>query len=205
MSSTSGHPRLKPNQNTKGMKMKTQIKTLCVAIAVTGLLGVSAMAQQIPAQTQQRAMIQGGQTQALVQPGVQPIQQNPFYFGMQIELRRNNWGRTTLRVVGVTPGSPAQMAGLEYGDEIRRVNGRGFRFATDSYHAVRMMNQFVVSPVTGGPAPAVAMVVGPGAPPNPIARMVVRNVRNGQDVIVNVYPTRVGGGAPAVAAATAGG
>ncbi len=202
--------------------ISSQFKRLLGAICVVCLVGSSVMAQNnggqdsaVQPMIQQPAVGgQQGQAQAFVQPQiqpyVQPIQQNPFYFGMQIELRRDHWGRTTLKVVGVTPGSPAQMAGLEYGDEIRRVNGRGFRFATDSFDAVRRLNSYVSSPFLGGPAPAAgaaAMVVGPIPSPSPIARMVVRNVRNGRDVYVNVYPTRVsgGGGAPAVAAAMSAG
>lgn len=191
--------------------MKTQIKSLLVALAITCVLASAGFAQQMTGpQTRIDAPVQT-QTQQYVLPGVQPIQpvpQNSFYFGMRVVLKRNGWGQTTLQVVEVTPGSPAQQAGLEYGDEIRRVNGRGFKFANDSFDAVRMINQFVLTPVFGGPAPAggaggvTALVIGPMPSPNPVARMVVRNVRNGQDVIVNVYPARVGGGgAPAVAAA----
>lgn len=202
-----------------GTKTKTRIKSLIGAVVITCVLGSIAVAQQPGAQAmiQQPAVgNQNGQVQAYVQPGVQPsfiqpIQQNPFYFGMQVELKRDSWGRTTLRIVGVTPGSPAQRAGLEYGDEIRRVNGRGFRWATDSFDAVRRLNQFVSNSGFGGPAPATAgaaaMVVGPMPSPNPIARMVVRNVRNGMDVHINVFPTRIGGGggAPAAAAAMSAG
>ena len=188
--------------------MKTQIKSLFVAIVVTCVLTSVGFAQQM---TTQQTVIEPqvqAQTQQYIMPGAQPIQQNPFYFGMQVVLKRDAWGRTTLQVTSVTPGSPAQRAGLEYGDEIRRVNGRGFRFANDSFDAVRMINQYVMMPVYGGPAPASggapAILLSPMPTPNPMARMVVRNVRNGRDVIVRVYPTRVGGGgggAPAVAAA----
>jgi len=200
------------NQIQREMKMKTQIKNLIAAIVATCVLGSVGFAQQPQSVLEQQA----GQAQAFVQPQIQvqphvaPIQQNPFYFGMNVELKRDRWGRTTLRIVGVTQGSPAQQAGLEFGDEIRRVNGRGFRVAINSFDAVRMVNQFVTGPVFGGPAPAAqALTISPYPSPRPIARMVVRNVRTGQDVIVKVFPTRVGygGGAPAVAAAavTAGG
>ena len=203
----------KSNQ-IKGNEMKTQIENLIAAIVATCVLGSVGFAQEMTIQEPQTVLEQqAGQAQAYVQPQVQvqprvaPIQQNPFYFGMNVELNRDRWGRSTLRIVGVTPGSPAQQAGLEFGDEIRRVNGRGFRMAHDSFDAVRMVNQFVSSPVYGGPAPAApavqALTVPPYPSPRPMARMVVRNVRTGRDVIVNVFPTRVGygGGAPAVAAA----
>ena len=91
---------------------------------------------------------------------------------------------------------------MEIGDEIRRVNGRGFHYATDSYDAVRKLNQYVlgsgqVAPASGG---AQALVVGPPQV-SAIAHMIVRNVRNGQNVSLNVYPTRIGGGvAPAISA-----
>lgn len=185
--------------------MKTQIKSLFVAIVATCVLTSAGFAQQIVTpQTVPNAAVQV-QPQPYVMPGGQPIQQNPFYFGMRVVLKRDGWGRATLQVVEVTPGSPAQLAGLELGDEIRRVNGRGFKFANDSFDAVRMINQFVSTPVLNGPAPAggvAALVIGPVPSPNPVARMIVRNVRNGQDVSVNVFPHRVGGGgAPAVATA----
>jgi membrane-associated protease RseP (regulator of RpoE activity) len=196
-----------PKFKTKGMKMKTQIKSLFVAIVATCVLTTVGFAQQMMTQqTVIEPQVQT-QTQQYVMPGVQPIQQNPFYFGMNVELKRDGWGRTTLRVVGVTPGSPAQRAGLEFGDEIRRVNGRGFRLASDSFAAVRMINQYVMTPVYGGPAPAsggaAALLISPMPTPNPVARMVVRNVRTGRDVIVKVFPTRVGGGGGAPAAAAA--
>ena len=73
---------------------------------------------------------------------------------MQVQLIRG-YGGTTLRVVSVTPGSPAYRAGLEYGDEIRTVNGQGFGYARDSFDAVAMMNRYVDSWVSS-PAPAVA-------------------------------------------------
>lgn len=188
--------------------MKTQITNLLVAVVATFALASVGSAQQTTIQQpeiQTRVM----PVQQYVQPGVQPIQQNPYYFGMSVAINRDSWGRTTLRIVNVTPGSPAQLAGLELGDEIRTVNGRGFRFATDSFDAVRRMNQYVITPAFGGGGPAPAVASGVVAAyvqlpnPNPIARMVVRNVRNGQNVIVNVRPTRVGGGpiAPAAAAA----
>lgn len=190
--------------------MKTKITNLSLVIAF--IVSSIAVTQDANAQQTTVASPQGAQDQLYIQPigpRVQPNQQNPFYFGMNVELKRTRWGATTLRIVSVTPGSPAQQAGLEIGDEIRRVNGRGFHHATDSYHAVRLLNQYVLGsshpvPVAGGGGVASAIVL---APPrlSTIAQLVVRNVRNGQDVSLNVYPTRVGYGGGASAALSAGG
>ena len=147
-----------------------------------------------------------GSAQAFVQPGAEdrlllPPQlppQNPYHFGFNVVLLRD-WNGTRLRIVSVTPGSPAQLAGLEVGDEILRVNGRGFRFARDSFDAVRLLNQHVIESFEPS-LPAVAAAITPGCrtrliqPPGisrALARMVVRNVRNGQHVRVRVYPNRV--------------
>ena len=184
--------------------MKTQItKTLALAIAT--IVGFVAATSEANAQIVTAPNV--GQPQVYVQPQVAPIPQNQFYFGMNVELRHCQWNGTTLRIVGITPGSPAQQAGLEIGDEIRSINGQGFGNATDSYDAVRLMNLFVA--VGSGPAPASGgvgvAVVGPPAAGPPVARMIVRNVRNGQNVALAVYPTQVGGGAPAAAASVVGG
>ncbi|MFK7767664.1 MAG: PDZ domain-containing protein [Mariniblastus sp.] len=196
-----------------------KVANLLVALAATLTMGALANAQQT--NFAQQGQTQTGQaqlkTQVLVGPQVgpqispiQPVQQNQFYFGMRVELVRSAWGQTTLRIVGVTPGSPAQQAGLEFGDEITTVNGRGFSYARDNFDAVRLMNQFVSFTGGGGGAPAVAAgggvqaMVAPGwpSPQRPTASMVVRNVRNGQLVNVTVFPQRrFGGGAPAAAAA----
>ena len=100
----------------------------------------------------------------------------------------------TLRVTRVTPGGPAQRAGLEVGDEIRTVNGYGFQQATNSYHGVYLMNQFTAinasAPAAAAPAqasPSVQVAPSPSQGP-PVARMIVRNVRNGQNVQLSVYP-----------------
>ena len=186
--------------------MKTQIaKTL--ALAVSAIVGMVALTSEANAQGIAPSIIQ---TQPYVQPQVAPIPQNQFYFGMNIELRQCQWNGTTLRVVGVTPGSPAHQAGLEIGDEIRQVNGSNFVSAVDSFDAGRLMNLFVTT--GSGPAPAAsggtqALVVGPVAPGPPVAQMIVRNVRNGQNVAVTVYPTPVGGigGTPAATATVVGG
>lgn len=181
--------------------MKTQLTNLFVALVATVSISTTANAQITNAQ-QPAPQAPGTQQRALVAPPqvIQPQPQNKFYFGMNLKLKRN-WNGTTLRVVSVTPGSPAQRAGLEYGDEIRTVNGQGFHYANNSFDAVSMMNQFVN--FSGG-APAVAASGYYIPPPQPVAQMVVRNVRNGQNVSVTVYPTQLGGShSPAVAASVA--
>ena len=183
--------------------MKTQIKNLVFA-----LIAVAALATNANAQEQTTAALQTGPAvvgpQAVIAPPyLPPVQQNQYYFGMQVQLIQG-WGGPTLRVVSVTWGSPAQRAGLEIGDEIRTVNGRGFGYAQNSYDAVRLLNQFVgnyggVVPTAAAPATAVSGIYGPWA--SPIANMIVRNVRNGQDVSLIVRPTFNGGlGGPAPAA-----
>ena len=129
---------------------------------------------------------------------------NPYYFGMSVALKRDSWGTTTLQFVNVTPGSPAAHAGLETGDEIRSVNGNGFELATDSFDAVRILNRNV----QGGPPPPLP----PGSDkvvilgfPSPNAKLVVRNVRNGQDVLITVYPSTSNISPAAPARARAGG
>jgi membrane-associated protease RseP (regulator of RpoE activity) len=138
-----------------------------------------------------------------------PQPQNEYYFGFSIQLVSDAYGGKTLRIVSVTPGSPAQQAGLEIGDEIRSVNGLGFLHAPDSFVAVNMLNRFVSpNPLGGGTVPATAAgvqaYVAPGHHHQPIANMIVRNVRNGQDVAVTVrpQPRAVVMPAPAAAAAT---
>ena len=195
--------------------------TFTNALALLAVLTASALTSSADAQVNQPTLQQGTQQTAIQQgqavprvvPGyVAPAPaQNRYYFGMNVELIRGYYG-TTLRVVSVTPGSPAHNAGLEYGDEIRTVNGRGFEYARDSFEAVSMLNQFVDS--WGGVAPAapaaaggaVAAYVAPPLPsPQPIANMIVRNVRNGQNVSLRVFPavTQWGGAAPAQAAPAA--
>jgi membrane-associated protease RseP (regulator of RpoE activity) len=184
--------------------MNKSITNLVVAVVATLAFNTVANAQQDFGQTTQQTQTQT-QTQQYVVPTVQPPQQqNNYYFGMSVELRRGYTG-TTLRIVNVTWGSPAQRAGLEVGDEIRTVNGRGFQFANNSFDAVAMMNRFVNA--NSAPAPAAAASVqGAQAhyilPPvlQPTAQMVVRNVRNGQNVFVTVTPERRGWGGPAPAA-----
>jgi membrane-associated protease RseP (regulator of RpoE activity) len=142
-----------------------------------------------------------------VQPSVGNGQnENPLYFGLNAQLV-NGFGGAALRVVSITPGSPACRAGLEVGDEILTVNGQGFNYARDSFEAVAMMNRFCLStPVGGGPAPAAEAFTRvntcPAPQPQPIASMVVRNVRNGQNVSVTMHPT-IRGYTPAPAAPAA--
>lgn len=185
--------------------MKTQIKNMIFAAIAMLALTVTANAQGL--QGQQYAVPAVGQP--YVAP---PVNQNPYYFGMHVDLIPAGWGQR-LRIASVTFGSPAQQAGLEVGDEIISVNGNIFSGARDSFDAVRMLNQFVGSNF-GGPAPAYAapavaaqaVQVTPNYSQPPIASMVVRNVRNGQNVSVTVRPILRGGvpagPAPAAAAAT---
>ena len=200
--------------------MKTTILTTAAtlfAVSVLSNFAVAQVSQLQPAVTQQTQVQEGGQFQQGVaqaavvgqpQTRVSPVigspMPNKYYFGMQLQLVRG-YGGSTLRVVSVTPGSPAQYAGLEYGDEIRTVNGQGFHYARDSFDAVAMMNRYVDAYYGGGPAPAVAAsgvaasYYPPMPSPSPRANLVVRNVRNGQDVHVTVRPQRKsrGGSAPA--------
>jgi len=186
--------------------MKTIIRNTLLSFAAA-FAGFAMTAQAQQAAVAQQAPV----AQQYVMPGAPPqIQphQNEFYFGFSIQLISNGYSKT-LRIVSVTPGSPAHQAGLEIGDEICSVNGQGFSYARDSYEAANLLSRFV-SPgnnVGGGPAPAATALTiqQPYYAPQPIASMVVRNVRNGQPVSVMVRPTRrfVGGPAPAVAAQAA--
>ena len=127
--------------------MKTQItKTMTLAIAV--IAGLVASTNQANAQcsaspqilVQPQPYVQPQivvQPQPYVQPQVAPVPLNQFYFGVDIELRQCHLNGTVLRIVGITPGSPAHRAGLEIGDEIHRLNGRRFEGAVDSFDAVR--------------------------------------------------------------------
>lgn len=175
----------------------TLLSIATISIAFTGC-AVQAQAQQPLAQDQVQTNQEVQTTQQrYVAPVIAPLPQpqNPYYFGFSIQLVADFHGGKTLRIVSVSPGSPAQQAGLEIGDEIRSVNGLGFLHARDSFDAVNMLSRFVsTTPVGGGPAPAVAVAATARhyvAPPavQPIANMIVRNVRNGQDVSVTVHPT----------------
>ena len=184
--------------------MNTKLTKAVFAIATICLLASSASAQN------QFQAMQQAQPAVAQQRYVQPPQTNQYYFGVNVELIRSNWGGSRLRIVSVTHGSPAFRAGLEAGDEIVTLNGRSFDNAYDSFDAVRLMNRFVS--IGNGPGPfagggggapaAAAAYIGLPAPPQRVARMIVRNVRNGQNVSINVYPTLRGGyGGPAPAAA----
>jgi len=177
----------------------TLLSIATLALAFTGYV-IQAQAQQ-PQILQQFPVTQPQYVAPVVAPQPQPQQQNEFYFGISVQLIANTYGGKTLRIVSVSPGSPSQQAGLELGDEIRSINGQGFEHAQNSFDAVNMMSRFVSStPVGGGPAPAAAAnatarsYVGPGI--EPTASMVVRNVRNGQDVSVTVRPQRRSVGGP---------
>lgn len=182
--------------------MKTIIKNTLLSFAS---LAVALAGFGLTAQAQQQTLVQQPNVvqQYVVPPVGPPVQpQNQFYFGFSGVLNSNGFSKT-LRIVSITPGSPAHRAGLEVGDEICSVNGQTFSYARDSFEAVRLLNQFVSSGgVGGGPAPAVATAVAqPYYSPQPTASMVVRNVRNGQKVSVTVHPTRRFSPSPAPAAA----
>ncbi len=192
--------------------MNTFIKRTLLSLAT---LATAFFGWAVETQAQQPQTVQPVQTPDQVQttqqhyadPTIAPQLQPPseYYFGFSIQLVSDAYGGKTLRIVSVTPGSPAQQAGLEIGDEIRSVNGLGFLHACDSFEAVRMLSQFV-SPNSLGksPAPAVAAGVQAYVAPGhlqPIANMIVRNVRNGQDVPVTVRPQHRAVKLPAPAAA----
>ena len=185
--------------------MRTQITTAIAMLIATVSTITSAQAQVYQGQF---TPVQQVQPQVQVQPYVAPThppvappQQNQFYFGVNVHLNRGYHG-TTLRITSVTPGSPASVAGLEVGDEIRTLNGRDFNQASDSFHAVALMNSFVNYSSQPAPAAAAAIAqVQAYVSPQATAQMLVRNVRNGQNVWVNVYPQRRGWSGPAPAAA----
>ena len=99
------------------------------------------------------------------------------------------------QVMSVVPGGPAATAGLEQGDEIVSVNGNRFPNMIGGDIA-QVLSSFVGrgQPQQAYPVQVDAngkrlTVTRPGAG-NPAAAMVVRNVRNGQNVQITVYPTR---------------
>ena len=190
--------------------MLATFKKTCFAVFALSLLAAPSYAQRfetapsvVPPQSPsqqtvpQQRFVQPGQERLLLPPQGQIQPQNPYFFGFNVVLVRD-WRQTRLRIISVTPGSPAQLAGLEIGDEIALVNGRGFRFAQDSFDAVRLLNQYVIDSFQ--PIAPAAAIASPGCrtrllPPLPrpqsMARMLVRNVRNGQMVSVKVFPERV--------------
>ena len=167
------------------------VATIAIATLVTAMAANESQAQGT------KVRVQAPVTAPTVAP---PIGQN-FYFGMNVQIYRAPHGRTTLEIVSITPGSPAHRAGLEVGDQIRTVNGQGFRYARNSFDAVRMLNQYVSFNVGAVPAHASAHYVS-HTPSKGFANMIVRNVRNGQNVSVIVRPKLkggFGGSAPAAA------
>lgn len=202
--------------------MKTSIKNnvfAVAAIAIAAIVGGLA-ATQVQAQQQVQALPQAQSGQFVYQPPavsptvspavVPPVVQQ-YYFGMSIQLQYTAAGTPALRIVSVTPGGPAQQSGLEVGDEIQTVNGNGFFQARDSFDAVRLLSQYTLpgnGPGTGVPVAATTTANTFYVPPTPaaatgIASMVVRNVRDGRNVLVTVQPICKGGvGGPAPAAAT---
>jgi hypothetical protein len=132
------------------------------------------------------------------QPFVQPQPQSPrWFFGMSVVLDFDG-NRQGLRVINIQPGSPAHRAGLEVGDFIRSSNGQSFQNAHNNRHAVAVLQQTVSFSGNGGGFPGnggpVATFVNPGfASTDGVAHFHVRDVRSGQLVHVDVFPTLVGG------------
>ncbi|MDB4766796.1 PDZ domain-containing protein [bacterium] len=171
------------------------IATIAIATLVTGIAASECQAQDAEVRIQAPANV----------PTVAPPLSQEFYFGMHVQIHRIAYGRKTLEVVSVTPGSPAHQAGLEVGDRIRTVNGQGFRHARNSFDAVRLLNQHTIFNVITVPAHASAHHIS-HAHPKGYANLTVRNVRNGRNVTVIVRPKLkggFGGSAPAAAAIVA--
>lgn len=179
--------------------MKTSITKTCFAFAsIAAFASVIATGPQAAAQHGQRI-----QTQTRNETRVQVVDpdhryQPDFYFGIQFTLKRStDWHgrpRNTLLIHSVSYGSPAHRAGLEAGDEIRTVNGSGFNWAQGTHHANNLLNQYTSQGQFAGgddgpiyTARAQTRYVDPHAQPRAV--MVVRNVRNGRDVVVTVKPT----------------
>ena len=155
----------------------TIVSRIFVMIVCVSLLGNSTFAQQA---------------------AYQPAPQNPYYFGLNVQLV-HDFNGPGLRVVSVTPGGPACRAGLEQGDIISTINGFGFAAAQNSFDAVRLMNSYVGG--NSGIAPAASTLVAPPSPAH-LANMVVRDIRTGRYVNVSCYPTlRFGGGGGGIAPA----
>ena len=171
------------------------IATIAIATLVTGIAASESQAQDAKVRVQA----------PVTSPTVAPPLSQEFYFGMHVQIRSNPYGKTSLEIVSVTPGSPAHRAGLEAGDRIRAVNGQGFRYARNSFDAVRLLNQYVIFNIGAIPAHASAHHVSHTSSKG-YANMTVRNVRNGRNVTVIVRPKLkrgFGGPAPAAAAVVA--
>ncbi len=126
-----------------------------------------------------------------------PSQSPRWFFGMSVVLDFDG-NRQGLRVINIQPGSPAHRAGLEVGDFIRSSNGRSFNNAQNNHHAVALLQQTVSFGGGGGGFPGnggpVATFINPGfAPTGGVAHFHVLDVRSGQLVHVDVFPTLVGG------------
>lgn len=137
---------------------------------------------------------------------VQPAR--PYYFGMSLVRAGTVYG-TGLRVVSLTHGAPAHLAGLEIGDILLASNGVGFSTAYSNEHGVSLLQSSVGA---GAPAPAVTTAaVGYVAPPAPVAmaQLTVLDVRSNRPTYVTVAPRNLSAptlpspGLPAPAAAAA--
>ena len=122
----------------------------------------------------------------------------PWYFGMNVSLAElPGYGRV-LRVNSVTPGGPAQRAGLEYGDHIYMVNNARFDWANSNCDAINILQRATGS-APGGGGIETRVVTRPGT-----ARMQVVDIRTGQLTPVVCYPhfnggVPTGGGVPTAA------
>lgn len=77
-------------------------------------------------------------------------------FGMNVTLVQNG-NQRGLSITSVTPGSPAQRAGLQRGDVILSSNNVRFNHAMNDYQGVALLQQSVTRGGGGGGVPTVAM------------------------------------------------